>query len=220
MTNHALQILFAPREHRDANTYSEMLGTYTAKGTSTGRSVNLGPGAGGSNSETGSDQRRPLLLPQELKALSDDEQVIVLENTKPIMCAKAKFFRDRRFIDRLKAMSETLRSKKGLPDKALLDKVAFGGRELAIDVPALDIDGHVARIEQRTRPMTADDPIDLSRLDMDVTSLPTFEDPQKPSRAEALNIVNAFFALGEIDTAPVDLTLAEDTQTENMLVEA
>ncbi len=70
MTNHALQILFAPREHRDANTYSEMLGTYTAKGTSTGRSVNLGPGAGGSNSETGSDQRRPLLLPQELKALS------------------------------------------------------------------------------------------------------------------------------------------------------
>ena len=220
VTNHAMQILFAPREQRDANAYSEMLGTYTAKATSTGRSVSRGLGAGGSNSETVSDQRRPLLLAQELKALSDDEQIIVLENTKPILCAKAKFFREARFLDRLKAMSTTLNAQKGLPDKALLDKAAFAKRELAVAVPALDIDGHVARVEQRTRPMTADDPIDLGRLDMDLTLLPTFEDPERPSDAEVASIVDAFFDMAEIETMPVELTLAVETQTENILVEA
>ena len=36
ITNHALQILFPPREQKDANEYSEMLGFFTEKAVSTG----------------------------------------------------------------------------------------------------------------------------------------------------------------------------------------
>jgi type IV secretion system protein VirD4 len=221
VTNHAMQVLFTPREQRDANAYSEMLGYYTVKSTSTGRSTSRGLGAGGSSSENISDQRRALLLPQELKALSDDEQIIVLENSLPIRSQKAKFFRDRAFIDRLKEVSVSLRQAKSLPSKAMLDSVAFAKRELAIEIPALDINGHVARIERRTRPLTLDDQIDLSRLELDIASLPIFEEPAHPSDAELDNFVDEFFALGALKPEPVDLTsVAAIATPENMMEEA
>ena len=42
-TNHGLQILFAPREQRDADEYSAMLGHFTERATSRGRSRSFGP---------------------------------------------------------------------------------------------------------------------------------------------------------------------------------
>ena len=71
VTNHACQILFAPREQHDANEYSQMLGTYTAKALSTGMSQPRGWGHArqASTSSNLSDHARPLLLPQELKEL-------------------------------------------------------------------------------------------------------------------------------------------------------
>lgn len=84
LTNHAMQILYAPREQKDANDYSEMLGTFTDQSRSVSRSSGIFGGRGGS-SESESDQRRPLLLPQELKELGRDKEIIVLENTKPIL---------------------------------------------------------------------------------------------------------------------------------------
>jgi type IV secretion system protein VirD4 len=83
VTNHAMQILYAPREQRDANEYSEMLGYFTEKARSTSRPNNwFGKGSG--PSESISDQRRALLLPQELKELGENREIILLENTKPI----------------------------------------------------------------------------------------------------------------------------------------
>ncbi|MGN6424274.1 MAG: type IV secretory system conjugative DNA transfer family protein [Asticcacaulis sp.] len=221
ITNHAMQVLFTPREQRDAAAYSEMLGAYTVKSTSTGRSISRGFGAGGSNSENVSDQRRALLLPQELKELPDDEQIIVLENTRPIRSAKARFFREAAFIDRLKAVSRSLHALKGLPSKQVLDKVAFEERELSVSVPKVDIDGHIARVEQRLRPLTLDDPIDLSRLNVDMAALPAFVDPQAPSDAEVEQFVDAFFALGDSKPEPVELRLRfPEAEPETKMLEA
>ena len=97
VTNHALQIVYPPREQRDANEYSEMLGYFTFKAKSKGQSRSMAWGQGGSNSENESDQRRALMLPQELKELSQDKEIIFMENTKPIMCEKAKYFNDSAF---------------------------------------------------------------------------------------------------------------------------
>ncbi len=221
ITNHAMQVLFTPREQRDANAYSEMLGFYTAKTTSTGRSISRGWGSGGSNSENVSDQKRALMLPQELKELSDDEQVIVLENSKPIRATKAKYFREAAFIGRLKEISPSLRRIKRLPSKADLDKAAFGNGELAVEVPTLDIDVHIARIERRVRPLRLDDPIDLAVLEIDSAALPTFTDPENPSDEEVEGFVDAFFALGDIAPEPVNLSLeAPAANAENMMMEA
>ncbi|WP_175891187.1 type IV secretory system conjugative DNA transfer family protein [Burkholderia cepacia] len=99
ITNHAMQIIYAPREQKDANDYSEMLGTFTGQSRSVSRS-NVLFGRGGS-SESVSEQRRPLLLPQELKELGRDKEIILLENTKPILADKICYWRDPEFASRV-----------------------------------------------------------------------------------------------------------------------
>ncbi|MCB2005201.1 MAG: type IV secretory system conjugative DNA transfer family protein, partial [Rhodoferax sp.] len=94
-TNHALQVLYAPREQRDANEYSEMLGTFTQQEKSRGRSNSSGVKGGGSSHSTNeSSQRRSLLLPQEFKELGVDREVLILENCKPILADKIRYYTD------------------------------------------------------------------------------------------------------------------------------
>lgn len=94
ITNHAVQIVFAPREQQDANDYSEMLG-YT---TVTRRSVTRGRDYSRSESE----ERRALMLPQELKAMGPNKQIIFYEGlSQPVMCEKIKYYKDHPFSSRL-----------------------------------------------------------------------------------------------------------------------
>ena len=94
LTNHAVQILFAPREQQDANDYSDMLGYTTV------RRQNVTRGREVSRSE--SLERRALMLPQELKALGADKQVLLCEGlAHPVLCDKIRYYRDRHFTARL-----------------------------------------------------------------------------------------------------------------------
>jgi type IV secretion system protein VirD4 len=88
LSNMACQIIFPPRVTKDANDYSEMLGYETIKSKSRTNSF------GGKNSENISDQRRALLLPQELKEMDQSKEIISLENTKPILANKIKWYED------------------------------------------------------------------------------------------------------------------------------
>jgi type IV secretion system protein VirD4 len=94
ITNHALQIIFAPREQQDANDYSDMLGytTVSKESVSKGRDV----------SRSRSDERRALMLPQELKAMGTDKEVILYEGiAHPVKCEKIKYYEDKRFKAKL-----------------------------------------------------------------------------------------------------------------------
>lgn len=123
-TNHGLQILFAPREQRDAEDYSAMLGHFTEQGISRGRSRSFGGQGHTSISSNESDQRRALLLPQEFKELGSERLVVILENCKPILAEKIRYYRDRAFKNRL------------LPPP---------------EVAPMDIELHLARVQQRWR---------------------------------------------------------------------
>lgn len=170
ITNHACQILYTPREQRDANEYSEMLGytTVHSKNRSRGRggqslSEGIGEGAG---------QKRALMLPQELKEMSQRKQIISLENSKPIFCDKIAYFADRVFMDRLKTVSPTL-SKLGkkFPSKEQLEDT-WGAGELASNVPDIDLDLHEAVVQARIRAVTTADieiGIDLRKLALDTS---------------------------------------------------
>ena len=50
-----------------------------------------------------SDQRRALMLPQEIKELDRDKEIILLENTRPILADRICYWRDRAFTSRLMA---------------------------------------------------------------------------------------------------------------------
>ena len=129
LTNHAMQILYAPREQKDANDYSEMLGTFTDQSRSISRPSAMFGGRSGS-SESVSEQRRPLLLPQELNELGRDKEIIVLENAKPILADRICYWRDPVFASRVS----------GAPS-----------------VPAMDLVRFTAQIERRVREVGSDE---------------------------------------------------------------
>lgn len=100
-TNHGLQILFAPREQRDADEYSAMLGQFTERATTLSRSRSFGPHGHNSVGRNESAQRRAFLLPQEFKELGSERQILILENCKPVLAEKIRYHRDPAFVPRL-----------------------------------------------------------------------------------------------------------------------
>lgn len=169
-TNHGLQILFAPREQRDADDYSAMLGFYTERATSHGRSRSFGSHGHSTVSRNESEQRRALLMPQEFKELSRNQLVIVLENCKPILGEKICYFRDQHFKARL------------LP---------------APVVPSMDVRLHLARLQERWRylddKLQPGEALDIEALAHDLTRLSVDLNGEPDEIAEALL---AFFTEG------------------------
>jgi len=94
ITNHALQIIYAPREQQDANDYSDMLGYTTIRKESVSRGREV------SSSEN--EEKRALMLPQELKALGPDKEIILYEGmSQPVMCEKIRYYKESTFKNRL-----------------------------------------------------------------------------------------------------------------------
>jgi type IV secretion system protein VirD4 len=154
-TNHGLQILFAPREQRDADEYSAMLGHFTERATSRGRSHSLSQHGHTSVSRNESEQRRALLLPQEFKELGSERLVVIGESCKPILGDKIRYHRDKAFTARLR------------PPPA---------------VPKMNVDLHFARVQQRWRyapeELAPGEHLTVDALAHDISQLPDqFEGP-------------------------------------------
>lgn len=177
IANCALQIYFAPREQKDAAEFSELLGYETVKGRSLSRQIGLGKGTGSKN-ESESDQRRALLLPQELRELGQWKEIVVFENTKPILCDKIRYFDDPVFKQRLLKAPE---------------------------IPLLDMETHKAMVQGRVRPMNASDitqGVDLSKVAIDTSGLGDLKVDSSP--AEVDRWVDSFFASLDVNLADAD----------------
>lgn len=126
LSNHALMIMYAPSPatQSDANEYSEMLGYETVKSKSKSHSK-------GGNSTSESDQKRALMLPQEIRELGKDNEIVTLENTKPIFCQKIKYYLDPAFRQR---------ANWAVPE-----------------IPQQDVELFVAQMEQRIKTASASD---------------------------------------------------------------
>ena len=106
MTNHALRVIFAPREQQDANEYSDMLG-YTGMRKD---SVSRSRARESSYTRSESEERRALMLPQELKAMGFDTEVFFYEGiAHPVKCEKIKYYKEARFKERLLPRTEVPR---------------------------------------------------------------------------------------------------------------
>jgi type IV secretion system protein VirD4 len=163
-TNHGLQILYAPREQRDADEYSAMLGQFTETATSRGRSRSFSKDSHSSVSRNESDQRRALLLPQEFKELGSERLVVICENCKPILGEKIRYHRDKAFRARMRPAPE---------------------------VPAMDMDLHIAKVQQRWRyvddELADGESFDVNTLGQELTLPPDgFEGPPKAIAASML----------------------------------
>ena len=130
-TNHGLQILFAPREQRDADEYSAMLGHFTERATSRSHSRSLGHHGHSSTGRNESDQRRALLLPQEFKELGPERLVVIFENCKPILGEEIRYHRDKVFKERLRRAPVVPSMNMGLHLAKAQQRVRFAEDELA-----------------------------------------------------------------------------------------
>lgn len=92
----AAMVVFAPKDQKHANEISESLGDMTVKAKS--QSHKIMQAAGGS--VTASDHARRLLKPQEVKEIGQANEIIFLENTKPIFCSKVIYWKEQVFMRR------------------------------------------------------------------------------------------------------------------------
>ena len=97
VTNHAMQVVFAPREQQDANDYSEMLGYTTLRRRSLTRGRRRRD-----LSRSESEERRALMLPQELKAMGPKREIVFCEGlAQPVRCRKIRYYAEGRYRARL-----------------------------------------------------------------------------------------------------------------------
>lgn len=89
MSNCAVEVAFAPKELKTARDLSERLGAYTYAALSRSRPALP---ASGRRSVTLSDQKRPLMLPQELMQMNADALIVMKAGMPPILGRKLRFF--------------------------------------------------------------------------------------------------------------------------------
>lgn len=96
--NHHVRIAYTPADVDDATEISRELGNFTYKATSKSKPMAFSKG---SQSQNESDQARALLLPQEVKDIGDDEEIIFAKGCKPLRVQKIRWYLDPTFKDRV-----------------------------------------------------------------------------------------------------------------------
>ena len=205
VTNLACQIVYTPREQRDANEYSEMLGYTTLRRRNRTRSH----GQGGSVSYAEVEERRALMLPQELKALSPEQQIIFVEGAPhPIKCGKIRYYQDAFFKQRLK-------------DKAAVKTLELRDAAAVLPAPVLGDAATGALIGNASSPGSLQSPPETA-----VVAAATPSSSQKMQEQEMINLGRWFkpretplavrrklaaeaFARGELPPVPVPPRLRE-----------
>ena len=166
-SNHMIQIVYAPREQQDAQEYSEILGYYglssTSKGTSRGRG-NV------TNSENVSDQKRALMLPQELREMGPDRIIVLSDNCKPIYGDKIKYF---------DKQTDPVFQQRLLPP---------------IKVAPLDMDTFMAKSEGRVRPLEPGEQVAPSKLAVNIDAMPPVTDTATPVAQEVSAMADWLFS--------------------------
>jgi type IV secretion system protein VirD4 len=151
--NCKMRSLYAPRTVKESEEYSKMLGTFTYMARSRSRSR----GRSSSTSTNESEHGRALMMPQELRALKHNKQIITIEGCEPILCEKAFFYEDAELVDRLVRQSPYLRGVMAklektnrrrawfgfgpkFPNEVQMKHAAFVARELCAPVPKIDVE--------------------------------------------------------------------------------
>ena len=91
----ACRIYFQPKDMDDAEEISRELGFTTVKVRTHSKPVwELSNGKTGRHASVSvSEQKRPLMLPQEVRALGKTREIILTEDTPPILCRKIRYYR-------------------------------------------------------------------------------------------------------------------------------
>ncbi|MGH6632385.1 MAG: type IV secretory system conjugative DNA transfer family protein, partial [Sphingopyxis sp.] len=103
MKSLAVRVLYAPKDFPEANEISQELGftTVRVKSVSQPRATLFSTKGHRQGSVSVNEQKRPLLLPQEVKELGRDREILLYEGLRPILAWKNRYYEDPFFQQRL-----------------------------------------------------------------------------------------------------------------------
>jgi type IV secretion system protein VirD4 len=192
LANCGVEITFAPKELKVAQELSDRLGYYTYGARSRSRPTAL---ATGRRTTTESDQRRALMLPQELMQMSKDELIVLRAGVLPIRGRKIVYYDSPDFRGRIIDAPEIKPRPltKRAPDPPKPDGPAPGLAELAADVAAIKSAVDEIRTVVVQRPMTESEAageaeltvekVSLALDDIDMDELPSAETSEAEVKA-------------------------------------
>ncbi len=195
------RIAFAPKDFSDAKELSDELGFTTVRSRSISRprwGSFGGKNAARGGSVTVSEQRRALLLPQEVKELGSNSALLFCEGLRPIRARKIRYFADRRFRSRLlpapvQPLAQELPIRQTLPtaDETALDPATASNLQGAPSAGAEKGDlrlreGTAADVAQRNH-------LELEDFAADFANIHTPSD-RRPTNAELHVAVDEFLA--------------------------
>lgn len=103
MKSLAARVLYAPKDFAEASEIAQELGftTVRVKSVSQPRGAFFSTKVNRQGSVSVSEQKRPLLLPQEVKELGRDREILLYEGLRPILAWKNRYYEDPVFKRRL-----------------------------------------------------------------------------------------------------------------------
>jgi type IV secretion system protein VirD4 len=159
MTNHAVEVVFTPKEQEVAAELSERFGYDTVKARSRSGPRGLNARA---TSETVSEQRRALMLPQELVLVAQTRAFLLKAGLPPVQAEKIVYYEDPNFVPRLvqPPQPRSMFASDGSQVIRLSEEV----RELKASLDTL-------RLSVQTRPVSDDEIVNPSSIPDDAVSI-------------------------------------------------
>lgn len=102
--NHAVRICYTPADMDVATEISREMGNFTVNVRSTSRSGGMSQAR--SRSVSFSEQSRALMLPQEVKNITQDEELVFARGCPPIKATKIRWYQEETFKSRVKPVPE------------------------------------------------------------------------------------------------------------------
>jgi type IV secretion system protein VirD4 len=189
----AARVYFAPKDMEDAQDISKELGDTTVKVRSISKPLfSLFDSGRRQGSVSTSEQRRALMLPQEVRDIGPQRQIVFAENVRPILCHKIRYFLLPVFLRRLRAAPQ-------VPELPLIAPVARSVGASAVAGAATAAGAEAAAQKPTTRAATA---VDIARIDeltmedfdidFDTVVLPEKAEGERLTTEELDTAVNSF----------------------------
>ena len=98
MDNAGVEIVFTPKSLKEARNLSDRFGTHAMESKSTSKSKHLIDSKGTTIST--SEQKRALMMPQELLAMDQSEALVIIAGHPPVKANKLRFYAEEVFLER------------------------------------------------------------------------------------------------------------------------
>ena len=197
------RIYFQPKDMDDAEEISRELGFTTVKVKTHSKPVwELSNGKTGRHRSVSiSEQRRPLMLPQEVRSLGKTKEIVFTEDTPPILCRKIRYYR-------VPALRNRIRKPPAVPAIELRRSGARPHRESGAEPAELADSSTVNALDARS-----DDPPEASNTGgMDTAPRVHEATVEDVDRADTLTLEDF-----ETDFSRVDIPEQEDPLTPEQL---